>query len=116
MKLNELTDLYEVDRRVLYGVAQAAMWGAHKKNGAWYFESPPFSDYTMSVEAVAKGARVSRKTVRQWCRESSKAKAIGQTEKIRAIQVGRTWKIHFEDGARLIVAQLGGYRKHEHNN
>jgi hypothetical protein len=111
MNLYELKNFYNVDRRTLYVIARTAMWGAHKKNGEWNFDSPPINDPTMSVEAVAEGIHRSCEIVRRWCRESEKAKAAGEPVKIRAIKVGRSWRIHFEDGARLIVAYLGGFRK-----
>jgi hypothetical protein len=111
MNINKLKDLYQVDRRTLYAIARAAMWGAHKKDGAWNFDSLPLSDPTMSTEAVAKGIHRSCEIVRRWCRESERAKTAGEPVKLRATKVGRSWRIHFEDGARLIVAQLGGFRK-----
>lgn len=116
MELHKLADLYKVDRRALYKAAKSGLWGAHKENGVWYFDSPPLDDQTISVEAIAKAIRCSKEIVRRWCRESAKAAAEGRPVKIRAVQVGRTWRIHFEDGARLILAQLGGYRNNGTNN
>lgn len=111
MNLYILAKLYKVDRRVLYMIARSSMWGARKVNGAWHFDQPPLSDHTLSVNVVAEAIGCSREIVRRWCRESVSALKNGRPAKLRAIQVGRTWKIHFEDGARLIMAQLGGYRR-----
>jgi hypothetical protein len=111
MTLFELSDLYRVDRRTLYVMARLKMWGARKINGTWHFDSPPLSEPTMTVGVVANAIGLSREIVRRWCRESTYAKANGLPQKVRVTQVGRQWRIHFEDGARLIMAQLGGYRK-----
>lgn len=111
MTLYELASLYKVDRRVLYMVAKADLWGARKKNGAWHFDQPPIDEHTLSVGVVAEAIGCSREMVRRWCRESVWAQERGLPVKLRAVQVGRKWRIHFEDGARLIMARLGGYRK-----
>ena len=111
MNLYELAALYKVDRRVLYMIARSSMWGAHKKNGTWHFDSPPVDEHTLSVGVVADAIGCSREIIRRWCRESKKAEALGQPVKLRAVQVGRTWRIHYEDGAKLIMAQLGGFRQ-----
>ncbi len=116
MNLYELASLYKVDRRVLYMIAKAEQWGAYKKNGAWYFNHPPLDDHTLSVKVIAEAIGCSREIVRRWCRESALAMQSGRPAKLRAVQVGRTWRIHFEDGARLIMAQLGGFRRREKSN
>ncbi len=111
MNLYELASLYNVDRRVLYLIAKAEQWGARKINGVWCFDSPPLNDHTLSVKVVADAIGCSREIVRRWCRESTRALESGRAVKLRSIKVGRIWRIHFEDGARLIMAQLGGFRR-----
>jgi hypothetical protein len=111
MNLSKIADLYQVDRRVLYAIARTAMWGARKSNGRWNFDDPPINEYTMTVSVVADAIRCSREIVRRWCRESDDAQRRGRPVKLRAIQVGRSWRIHYEDGAHLIMAQLGGFKK-----
>lgn len=111
MNLYKLAELYKVDRRVLYMIARSSQWGARKVNGEWHFDSPPIDDHTLSVNVVADAIGCSRELVRRWCRESADDRQCGRPARIRAVQVGRTWKIHYEDGARLIMAQLGGFRK-----
>ena len=51
--LYTLADRLRLDRRVFYMAARTAMWGAHKKNGAWFFNSPSLEDYTMSARLAA---------------------------------------------------------------
>lgn len=102
ISLKKLSELYHIDRRTLYNLAKAGLWGARKEKGNWVFEEPPITEETITTEAIAAALHCSSRIVRRWCE---------QGEKLKATKTGRRWRIHYIEGLNFISLRLGGFRK-----
>jgi len=66
------------------------------RRGAWRIHKLPMDGPTLTTEAIANCLAVSERVVRRWCKD----------ERVACVKIGRSWRIDFDDGSRLIMARV----------
>lgn len=106
LTIKQLSKLYQCDRRSIVFECVRGNWGAKRisqgvRVPGWRVFNPPTTDPVMLPKDLARIMDVSHQLVIRWCDEG----------KIKSFRVGRSYRIFYNDGARLILMRQCGMVK-----
>jgi len=100
LPLQDAAKLYRVGRRAMAAICRRGEFGAREIKGAWVLTNPPTREQCIRPLAVAETVNSSVQFIRRLC----------VTGRIKAIRIGKQWRISLPEATRFHFLYLTGER------